>query len=409
MKSSARILAVFCGVALLSACGGGGYGSTVPAAAAPPASSPVTVVGTLAGTPSALQVGGQSLSTTTATVTVNGQPGSAQDLQPGVILHGRGNRSGTSIHLDRADVRPDLCGPIAAVGVAGGTIQILGKTVTVSALTRLVQEAGDHTFTALALADFKVGDVVRVFGSTQTDGSFMATRIERRMPGAHSDTELRGLVAGLDTTASTFMIGSITVAYGTASVHGTLANGVQVEVGGSLSGALSGTTFTATRVEVEREAEDERGTAVEAMGALSTLDTTAKTFNLLTFKVDYSAALVDGTLVDGAVVEVEGSFSATAANTILATRVHVAFGHHGDDASDEEAKGALTALATDLTFTAGGVTYWTDAQTVFIRGDAAIAFTDLKVGDMVEVRALSTRTNAAGQAYASRVEVEGMH
>ena len=58
----------------------------------------------------------------------------------------------------------------------------------------------------------------------------------------------------------------------------------------------------------------------------------------------------------------------------------------------------------DLTITVGGITYWTDAQTVFIRDDAAIAFRDLKVGDRVEVRALSTRTNPAGQAYASRVE-----
>jgi hypothetical protein len=287
------------------------------------------------------------------------------------------------------------------VDQAVGKLTVLGTAVSVDALTILVQEGADHAFTTLSLADFKVGDVVRVFGSAQPDGSFLATRIERRVPRSPDAMELRGVVSGLDATASTFLLGPITVSYAMASVHGTLANGVRVET----AGTLSGTTFTAARVEVENEAQDEPGSGVEARGSLSTLDPAAKTFALLAFKVDYSTATVHGTLVEGAVVEVEGTISSTAANTILATRVEVRFGHHGEGASNEEAKGTLTALSgADLTLTLGGITYWTDAQTVFIRDDAAIVFTDLKVGDQVEVRALSTRTNSAGQAYASRVE-----
>ncbi|HJV48244.1 MAG TPA: DUF5666 domain-containing protein [Geothrix sp.] len=374
----------------------------VPPAAA---GSQVTVVGALAGTASSLQFNGQAVDASNTTVTVNGQPGSTADLQPGVMLHGKGSVAGTSLHLSRADVRPDLCGPITAVDVAGSKMTVLGKVVIVDALTVLVQQGTDHTFTPLALADFKVGDPVRVFGSTQSDGSFLATRIERRS-GSHEGEELRGLVSGLDATASTFMIGTITVNYGTATVQGTLANGARVEIGGT----LSGTTFTATRVEVETDTEDDPGSAMELRGAITTLDTTAKTFSLLAFKVDYSAAAVQGTLVAGAVVEVEGNLSPTAPDTILATRVEVRFDRHGDGASDEEARGMISAVsATDLTFTLNGTTYWTDAQTVFIKEDASFAFPDLKVGDAVEVRALSTKTNAAGQPYASRVEEEGMH
>ena len=149
---------------------------------------------------------------------------------------------------------------------------------------------------------------------------------------------------------------------------------------------------------------------MELRGSVLSLDTAAKTFSLLTFKVDYSAATVRGGLAVGAVVEVEGNLSPTAPDTIQATKVEVRFSHFGDGASDQEVRGMLTAVnATDLTFTLGGVTYWTDAQTVFIREDAAITFADLKVGDPVEVRALSTKTNASGQAYASRVEAEEMH
>jgi hypothetical protein len=367
----------------------------------------VTVAGTLAGTSSSLQIGGQTLDASASVVTVNGLPGSAEDLQPGAILHGKGTQTGSSIHLASADVRPDLCGPVTAVDVAGSKLTVLGTVVTVDALTVLVQQGTDHVFTTIALADFKVGDFVRVYGSVQTDGSFLATRVERRLARPADGMELRGTVASLDDTAKTFLIGTITVAYGTATIEGTLANGVSVEA----RGTLSGTTFTATKVEVETDTEDDPGSAMEVRGPVSMLDATAKTFTLLTFKVDYSMAVVKGTLADGAVVEVEGNLSATAMGTILATKVEVRLSRHGSGSSDGDARGSITALgATDLTLTLGGTTYWTDAQTVFLQEeDTAIAFTDLKVGDNVEVRVLSSKTNAAGQAYASRVEVEGMH
>ena len=400
MIPTVRILAVSCCLTLLAACGGRGGTMTQPSAP-----SRVTVAGALTGTAAAPQFNGQAVDASSATVTVNSHPASSRDLQPGVILHGKGMSTGAILHLTSADVRPDLVGPITAVDATGGKLTVLATVVTVDALTVLVQQGPDDTFTPITLADFKVGDTVRVFGSRQTDGSLRATRIERRVPGMSEGEELRGVVAALDPTASTFLLGSITVSYGAATVRGTLVDGAEVEV----EGLLTGTAFAATRVEVDGEGEDEPGSAMEVSGPLSMLDTTAKTFMLLGFKVDYSTASVSGTLVEGAVVEVEGSLSTTATGTLLATKVEVRFGQGGDGASDLEAGGTISALdATNLTLTVGGVTYWTDAQTVFIRQDAAIAFTDLKVGDRVELRALSTRTNAAGQAYASRVEEEGM-
>jgi hypothetical protein len=336
---------------------------------------------------------------------MNGHPAAVTDLQPGVVVHGTGLQSAVGIHLEQADVRPVLCGPVTAVDMTGSKMTVLATTVMVNALTELVQEASDHTFTSLTLADFKAGDLVRVFGTAQTDGSVLATRIERRMMEAPGGEELRGTVSDLNTTASTFMLGGVNVSYGSATVRGTLANGAMVEVEGS----LSGTTFTATRVEVEDAHEDEPGAAMDLAGPLSNLDTTAKTFTLFAFKVDFSAAAVTGTLTNGAVVFVEGSLSMTDPTTILATKVDVRIGHEGSGACDSEARGAITALdATALTLTVGGKTFWTDAQTVFLRMDATITFADLKVGDQVEVRALSTKTNSAGQAYASRVEDMGM-
>jgi len=277
----------------------------------------VTVAGTLGGAPSALRFGGQALDASAAVVTVNGRGGLLADLQPGVTIRGKATRTGTGLHLENADVRPSFWGPVSAVDVAGGKLTVLGTVVTVDALTVLVQQNGEDTFLPLTLADIKVGDMVRVFGSVQADGSFLATRVERRTAEPPDGDELRGTVAGLNTSASTFTLGPLTVAYGTATVRGTLVNGAQVEV----EGTLSGTTFTATRVVVEDDSGDDEEAEVELSGLLSHLDPVARTFELFTFKVDYSAARVEGTLAEGARVEVEGRPGASA--TILATRVEV--------------------------------------------------------------------------------------
>jgi hypothetical protein len=122
--------------------------------------------------------------------------------------------------------------------------------------------------------------------------------------------------------------------------------------------------------------------------------------------VDYSHATVEGTLTAGSTVEVEGALSATDPTVLVAVKVEVRFPSMGNGASDEAAKGPITALNADLTLAIGGVVYWTDAQTLILDHDAPVGFAQLKVGDLVEVRALSTRTNPAGQPYAARIEKE---
>lgn len=387
---------------VLSACGGSGMGSTTSQNPAAP-SSGVTVAGTLTGTASAPLFNQQPVQAAAAKVTLNGLPASPAQLQPGVVVQGQGMRNAQGITLSSVDVITELKGPIASIDLAAATLHVLDTTVTVNALTRLELELADHSFSSLTLADFKVGDVVSVFGTRQAAGDLLATRIEKEIPEVAGEVERRGVVVSLDTTAKTFTLGAYLVAYGSANVTGILAEGARVEV----EGTLSGTAFTAARVRVEDDREHGAGTEVEASGALSNLDATAKTFSLQSFKVDYSKAMVEGTLAEGATVEVEGALSATDPTLLLAAKVEVRFAHMGNGASDVEAKGLITALnATDLTLTVGGVVYWTDAQTLILGHDAPIGFALLAVGDRVEVRALSTHTNAALQPYAARIEKE---
>ncbi len=387
---------------VLTSCGASG-GMNSPSGMPPPAppSAPVVIAGTLSGTATAPQFNQQPIQAAAATITLNGQTAPATRLQPGVVIVGKGTRDSHGISLQSADILTELQGPITSIDLVTATLKVLDTVVTVNALTRLEQELPDHTFSNLALADFAVGDFVSVFGATQAGGSILATRIERESPGEPETPEVRGVVSALDSVAKTFALGAYQVAYGSATVMGTLANGSRVEA----KGTVIGTTLTASRVRVEDGMGRGDGREAEASGALTNLNATAKTFSLLTFNVDYSGAMVEGTLAEGATVEVEGAMSATDPTVLIAVKVEVRFSNMGNGASDEKTKGSITALSiTELTLTVGEVAYWTDAQTLILDHDASIPFEQLFLGNQVEVRALSTHTNAAGQPYAARVE-----
>ena len=384
-----------------AACGGGKAGDGSAGTPAPPPAATVSLAGTLTGTASSPLFNQQPLQVAGAPITLNGAPVAATHLQPGVILVGKGIRNGQGITLQSADLRTELKGLITSLDATAATFKVLDTVVTVNTLTLLEQEASEEVFTSLSFADLAVGDFVSVFGTPQAGGGVLATRVEREAPGAVDSPELRGTVGSLDATAKTFLLGTQPVSYATATVIGVLAEGAQVEV----EGTLVGTILTASKVRVEEAMGHGEGSEVEASGALSGLDATAKQFTLQALKVDYSSAIVEGTLAEGAMVEAEGVLSPTDPTVLVATKVEVRFSPMGNGASNLEAQGPITALgAVELTLTVGGRVYWTDAQTLVLDRDAALRFDQLLVGDRVQVRALSTRTNAAGQAYASRVE-----
>ncbi len=404
--SSGRFQACASGLLLLGllgpvGCGGGKGGDGSAPSPSPAPAATVSLAGTLTGTASAPQFNQQPLLVASAPITLNGAPAATTRLQPGVILVGRGTRNGQGITLQSADLRTELKGRILSLDATAATFKVLDTVVTVNTLTLLEQESSGEVFTSISFADLAVGDFVSVFGTPQTGGGVLATRVERKTPGAVDGPELRGTVGSLDTTAKTFLLGTQAVSYGAATVIGVLVEGARVEV----EGTLAGTTLTASKVRVEEAMGQGEGSEVEASGALSSLDATAKRFTLQALKVDYSSALVEGTLAEGAMVEAEGALSPTDPTVLVATKVEVRFSPMGNGASDLEAQGPITALgAADLTLTVGGRVFWTDAQTLLLDRGAALRFDQLLVGDRVQVRGLSTRTNAAGQAYASRVE-----
>ena len=365
-----------------------------------PTNGAVVLSGPVSGTAGALVFAGQPLSTGGAVVTDQGSPATNANLKSGSIIQGTAIKSTQGFQLQAADVRHALEGLISSVDLAGSKLVVMGQTVMLDALTVIEQEVPGGPATALTLADLKVGDLIEVDGTTNTDGSLQATRIEREPATPTPDFFLRGVVSGLDTTAKTFQIGGFTVSYGSAMITGTLANGAQVVV----HGTISGTTFTATRVRVQVDM-DAPGSTLEVSGPISALDTTAMTFTLMSYTVNYGTAKVRGTLANGAQVEVEGTTDTTG-KILTAAEVEVAFAHGGSGASNGRVVGTVSAVsATDMTLTIGGVTFWTDSSTVFMQGWKAATLAAVPVGTRVEVHFLSTKTNTAGQAYATKVEI----
>lgn len=400
MSSIKQALIAGLGLLLLTACGGAG--SMSPASTAASQTPPVKLSGTVSGTATAPTFNGQALLTTGAVVTVDGAPATSAQVQPGVVVQGTAVPTTQGLQLESADLTHELEGPIASLDLTASSFVVLGTTVHVDALTQILAEASGDVQTPLTLADLKVGDFVEVYGAVNADGSVQASRVERPVPEANQQDAFHSTVSALDTGAMTFQAGGFLVSYGTATVQGTLADGAWVEV----RGTVSGTDFTATSVTVETP--DAGDSDMELSGPISGLDTTAKTFLLMSYKVDYSAATVEGTLADGAQVEVEGTSGPAGSLTLTAREVKVQFPEAGSGDSNLDVSGVVSAVDTTAgTFTVGSTTFWTDASTLFVKADAPVTFAAVTVGETVEVHALSTQTNAAGQVYATVVVVEG--
>lgn len=373
--------------------------------------NPVVLAGVVASDGT---LAGMTLELTSARITQNGEP-TDRGLKPGMVVEVQGQAQGTRVRVEAADIKIELTGPIEAIDLETATLTVLGTPVRVDALTRIEEENG----TTLALADLKVGDFVEVSGVREADGTVLAGYIERKS-GDESYVEAKGFACALDTTAQTFALWSsadctevgadtgILVDYASAQVEGTPAEGVPVEVEGKLETG----TLRASEVEFGYS-HDYPGESVEIelYGPLTNLDETQMTFELVGYTVDYANARVEGVLVEGAYVEVEGTPDASDPTLVHAYEVEVKYpSGSGEHVPTHEAKGPIEAIDPDArTLTVAGMDFYADDHTIVKEDDPdrPIAFADLAVGDWVEVKYDATAQNADGAYYAVKIEREG--
>lgn len=364
----------------LVACGGGGSSQTTS-----PAATSVVSHGTITGFGSVI-IDGVRYETSQAQFSVDGSSGRSQaDLSVGqrVTVRGRINADG-SRSADDVDYEAELHGIVSSIDLAGGSFIALGQTVRVDAAT-IFDGVTD-------LAGLLVGDYIEISGYRAADGGIVASYVQKE--DARSELEVKGFIAGLDSTAKTFSIGSQLVDYSNASLSPAgfvPGNDLFVEVEGSLNGSV----LVASKVAQDDDFGDtDSGTQAEVEGLVSGLAVDRSSFQVGPTRVTVSSATVyedgvAGDLADGARIEAKGTIQAD--GSLAATRIEfkLGLGDDGDSSGDAEAQATITAIDTNArSITVLGVSVQMADTTVYrdSRDElTTFGFASLAVGDYVEL------------------------
>ena len=357
-----RLALAFACATMLAACGGGGGGggggtTTTGAAPAPVATTASTVsavtTGPITGFGSII-INGVRYDDSAARIALDDdRTGASTDLRLGMMAQVESERdaSGATARATSISTRSYVQGPVSSISVAGNLLTVLGTTVTVTSTTVFDNVTG--------LAALALNDRVEIHGIPNASGALVATRIEK---SGSSEARLVGTVQNAAT--GSFTIGGITVQYQPAALVGlsTITNGTVVRIKGTL---VNATTVSATAIRaITLTAPFANGQSVELEGVVvGFTDATHFSVNGVSVVVAPSA-VVQGTPVNGARVEVAGTVSA---NVLTASKVEV---RNQDQVAPEanELHGAISSLdigTRTLTLRNGTVTVKWDGSTVF--------------------------------------------
>jgi Domain of unknown function (DUF5666) len=243
-------------------------------------------------------------------------------------------------------------GPIEGKG--SSSLTVLGQTVHVNAATLYDQDQG--------LNGLAVGNNVEVYGYQDSNGDYLATRIEKQVSLFY---KLRGRVATLGDNRS-FTLGDITI--DTSSVQNNMPNlqvGDLVRVRLTKTPLSNGAYQAVIVVPVERNLASFATTHIE--GLVSDFTSLSAVFKVDGVPVSASNNVVTGSLSNNQRVKVDGSVRN---GVLVATRVVV------DDEAEDDRRFKLIGVATGLnlgtqTFSLKGLTV--NYATAEIRDNRPIA------------------------------------
>lgn len=315
---------------ILTACGGGSSTGTAPQA--PVAAAPVllgtsTSSGTVTGFGSVI-VDGVRIDDRNVVAGVEQEDGSVMNTELKIGQHVDVQHD-SNLVATLLRITSELKGTVDSVNTAAGTVSVLGQTVTINSVAAngpLTVFEAPYT----ALADIKSGDTIEVNGLVKVDAAgkatLQATRIEKANVGAFN--RVRGTVAELSTSASTFKVGGLLISYAGASVKpsaAALVNGAEVMVSIPAKQTFTGSAVNAAVIKVKNHHEENQDKDGKLGGPISKFDASAKTFTVDGVKVDASKAVFEQSsrtfadLGEGVYVRVKGTYAADGtlvANTI---------------------------------------------------------------------------------------------
>lgn len=366
-------------VAAVAACGGGGGDSSPSPTPATPTSAQATFSGPITGFGS-IFVNGARIDNTGATITLDDNPGGADDLRLGMVVDVAGQRNDDGTGKATAITsRSFVQGTVSSIDTATNSFVVFGVRVNVFPST--VFDGNSLS----SLAGLAVGNIVEVNGLPDAAGTTVkATRIERK----NATAEARLIGTAQNVTATSFTVNGVTVNY-TAPVldnlPGGLANGRVVRIKGTLASSTPA-IITATRVRgTSLQPLTAAGQFAELEGTVTAVNSSADFFVGGIHVVVPTGATIDGTPVLGGRVEVKG---AVAGGVLTATQVHIEDEQHEANEANEFHSTIATLDKTNktLTLTSGGVTVKWDTSTVFDAATLSSGADSLAVGLRLEVK-----------------------
>jgi len=296
---------------------GGGTGKSATATTVRIATGlvgPVAAIDTAAGT---LTVFGQQLKTDSATVFGSGLANGLASLTVGQVVQVWALPEATAgvyriTRIETVSGNPQfvLRGVVSNLDTTAKTFKIGNSSFSYANATGVPADLANGSMVRVKLAATPVGGVwtVNSFG-----------KVHQR-PANRDGAEVEGLVSSFSSLAS-FVVNGQTVDASSATVTGTVAAGVSVEVEGSLvNGVLVARTVAVTH------RGGGHGDDYILVGTVSSLDTTAKTFVTRGQLVSYASAAFSGgsaaDLSNGTRVKVTGGVSADGTR-IVATTVEI--------------------------------------------------------------------------------------
>lgn len=330
-------------------------------------------------------VNGIAFETSSALITVNGQPATQDALKIGMIVQVEGTQQtdGKTGMAEHIRFNENVKGPVQSID--NNSLQVLGQTVYVEQQTIL---DGISDLSAL-----NTGDVISVSGLVDANAAIHATWIGREQ--ALNTFEVVGRVAQLDQSTQTFSIGALTINYGLALEidipNGRLYSGLLVEVQGGFTGPLTEEILMASHITTEDELlAAEAGTAVEVEGFITRFNTPTD------FEVAWlTATTTDQTvfqwgraddLAQGVKVEIEGTLNQQGVlvleEVIFQATTRTSAEHIKIEAEIE----AIEAIRQTITLL--GLPIQTTSTTQFRdkqAGTVSLSFSNLKIGDRVAI------------------------
>jgi hypothetical protein len=307
----------------IAACGGGGSAT---------ATNPGGPIGGITGTGAfvafgtvtgfgSIIVNGIEYETSTATFTIDDDPGFQDDLSVGDIVLVKGTIDDDNITngvAESVEFDDNVEGPIEAgsIDTATGSFMVLGQQVIADAFTSY-----DDSISPASLDGLADDDIVEISGHVKADGSIHATRIEDKLPGG--EFEITGNVTEILTT-TTFKIGErltvdFTDALSVRNFPGSrpVETGDLVEAKGTYDSATMTLDATSLEFKGDRLAGDD-GDHVEVQGFITDLRSQAD------FDVSDEVTVACGT---GCTVTTEGAAGGTLA---MDSKVEVKGRYEGD-------------------------------------------------------------------------------